>query len=127
MNYQGAIIEESLENKEVLKKLKILSTKVEPIEEAHQTPWLKQWTLHKIEIDEEKADEVAQEISQSIDSSHNSSWYADYKNEKWHYIIFPHKIFKIERNDKAGYLEAKNYGLSLGIPSHQVDFSPDIK
>ena len=34
-NYQGVIIEESLENKEVLKKIKIISTKVEPITDEH--------------------------------------------------------------------------------------------
>lgn len=127
MNYKGTIIEESLENADVLKKVRILSTKVEPIEDAHQTPWLKQWTLHKVEIDEEKAEEVAKEISESIDSGHSHSWYADYKNEKWHYIIFPHKIFKIGRFDAKGYLEAKKYGIALGIPPYQVDFSPDIK
>ncbi len=127
MNYKGTIIEESLENTDVLKKVRILSTKVEPIKEAHHTPWLKQWTLHKVEIDEAKADEVADEISQNIDSSHSHSWYADYKNAKWHYIIFPNKIFKIDRADTAGYLEAKKYGVALGIPKQQVDFSPDIK
>jgi hypothetical protein len=39
-NYQGVIIEESLENKEVLKKVKIVSTKVEKVTNEHQTPWL---------------------------------------------------------------------------------------
>lgn len=126
MNYIGTIIEEGLEDKTVLKKVRILSTKVEPIEEAHQTPWLKQWTLHKVEIDETKADEIAEEISKNIDSGHSHSWYVDYKNENWHYIIFPHKIFKIGRADAAGYLEAKKYGIALGIPPNQVDFSPDI-
>ena len=127
MNYKGTIIEESLENKEVLEKVRILSTNVESIEESHQTPWLKQWTLHKVEIEEDKAEEAAKGISKNIDSGHSHSWYADYKNEKWHYIIFPHKIFKIARADVKGYSEAKKYGISLGIPPYQVDFSPDIK
>lgn len=126
MNYKGTIIEESLENTEVIKKVTILSTEVEEVTESFKTPWLKQWTLHKVEIEEDKADEVAEDISKCIDTEHSHSWYADYKNDKWHYIIFPNKIFKIGRADEDGYQEAREYGMSLGIPEHQVDFSPDI-
>lgn len=124
MNYKGTIIEESLENKEVLKEVNILSTKVEPVVAKHQTPWLKQWILHKVEIPEKKAGKIAQKLSASLDTEHN--WYADYKNEKWHYIIFRNKVFKIDRDSAEQYLEAKKYGISLGIPEHQVDFSPEI-
>ncbi len=38
--YKGVIIEESLEDKDVLNKLKIISTKVERVTKEHQTPWL---------------------------------------------------------------------------------------
>ena len=37
MNYKGVIIEESLENKDVLKEVVILATKVEPVIEKHKT------------------------------------------------------------------------------------------
>lgn len=106
--------------------VKILDTKVEPITEKHKTPWLKQWTLHKVEAEESKAGELALAISQTLDYSHKDAWYADFKNDKWHYIIFKDKIFKIGRNNTKGYGEAKAYGISLGIPEYQVDFSPDI-
>ena len=125
-NYQGVIIEESLENKEVLKKIKIISTKIEPITEEHKTPWLSQWTLHTVEILEDEAKEIAEEISKSLDYSHNSSWYADYKNDTHHYIIFRDKIFYIDRKSKEQYDEAKSYGISLGIPEYQVDFHPEV-
>jgi hypothetical protein len=125
MNYKGTIIEESLYNNDVLKQMKILSTKVEPVTKEHQTPWLKQWTLHKVEISETKAKEIAQQICESLDREHD--WYADYKNNKWHYIVFRNKVFKINRQKLEQYAEAKKYGISLGIPEYQVDFSPDIK
>lgn len=125
MNYLGTIIEESLSDTSVLGKVKILSTAVEQVEESHQTPWLKKWTPHKIEIPGDKAQEIAEIISNSIDQSHDSSWYADYKNTDWHYIIFPHQIFKIDRKMPEQYTEARNYGISLGIPGYQVDFSPE--
>lgn len=125
MNYKGTIIEESLEDKSVLKDIKILSTRVEEVTEKHQTPWLKKWTLHLVEIPEEKAKEISEIISQNLDSEH--SWYADFKNPKWHYIIFRYKVFKIDRKSKTQYAEARKYGISLGIPEYQVDFSPEIK
>jgi len=127
MNYFGTIILESLESKRVLKMVKILSTKVESVGENHKTPWLKQWTLHKVEIDEGKAEKVAKLISESIDSSHKSSWYADYKNDLYHYIIFPHKVFKIDNKNESQHTQARKYGTALGIPAHQLDWSTEIK
>lgn len=125
MNYEGVIIEESLENKDVLKGIKILKTKVEPVVEKHKTPWLKQWTLHTVEISEDRADEIAEQLGRDLDSEH--SWYADFKNEITHYIIFKNKVFKIDRTSKEQYDAAKEYGISLGIPPYQVDFHPEVK
>lgn len=125
MNYQGTIIKESLTDKSVLKKVKILSTKVEAVVEKHQTPWLSLWTLHKIEILEKHAETVAKELSLSLEKAH--PWYADFKNTATHYIIFRNKIFKTDRQNKEQYEKAKKYGITLGIPEHQVDFSSEIK
>lgn len=126
MNFKGVIIEESLKDKSVLKKVKILSTKIEPVTKEHQTPWLKQWTLDAVEIPENKAEEIAEEIRKSLETEH-TAWYADFKNDFTHFIIFPEKIFKIDRSSEKEYKEARDYGISLGIPEYQVDFSPEIK
>jgi len=125
MNYKGVIIEESLENNDILKSINILSTKVESVVEKHKTPWLKQWTLHTVELPENQADNIAQEISKALDQEH--SWYADFKNETTHFIIFRDKVFKIDRTSKEQYDKAKEYGISLGIPPYQVDFHPEVK
>src|SRR3989344_2548500 len=95
MNYQGVIIEESLGNKDILKDVKILETKVE------------------------------ETISKALDSEH--AWYADFKNDTHHYIIFRNKVFYIDRKSKEQYEEAKQHGISLDIPEYQVDFAPDDK
>lgn len=126
MNYFGTIIEESLTDLSVLSQVKILSTKVESVAEAHHTPWLKKWTLHKVEIDENMAREVAQKIGLYLDYSHKSAWYADFKNESQHFIIFKDKIFLLKQGDRQGYKQARDYGLSLGIPERQVDFPQNI-
>jgi len=123
--YKGVIIEESLENKEILKKVKILETKVELVTERHKTPWIKQWTLHTVEIPEEKVADIAEEISRVLDAEHD--WYADFKSEDIHFIIFRNKVFRVDRTKKEQYDEVTKYGVSLGISDYQLDFSPDIK
>lgn len=125
-NFTGVIIEESLTDKSVLDEVRIISTKVEPVTERHNTPHLKQWTLHTVEIESANADLIAEKLSKALAGKGNSSyWYADYKNDELVYIIFLNKIFKIERDNPAGFKEARKYGISLGIPEYQVSFSPE--
>lgn len=124
MNYSGVIIEESLKDKAVLKQVEIVKTKIEPVTEHHRTPWLKQWTLHTVDIPVDKVVYVTDLISKSLDRSY---WYADYKNDEYHYIIFPDKVFKVDRSNPDEYNAVVEHGLSLGIPNYQLDFSPAIK
>ena len=125
MNFKGVIIEESLEDKSVLDDVKILSTKIEPVTKEHQTPWIKQWTLHDVEIPAGKASEIAEKIRRALDREHD--WYADYKTDNEHYIIYRDKVFHVtDRSDKKQYGEATAYGISIGIPAYQVDFAPNV-
>jgi hypothetical protein len=125
MNFTGVIVEESLMDKSVLGDVKIVSTKVEPVTDEHKTPCVKQWTLHDVEIPTDKAAEIAEKISKALDREHN--WYADFKTDKEHFVIYRDKVFHItDRSDKAQYDEATKYGISIGIPDYQVDFSPHI-
>jgi gamma-glutamyl:cysteine ligase YbdK (ATP-grasp superfamily) len=126
MDYRGVIIEESLVDKSVLDTVKILSTEVEAVTEEHHTPHLEQWTLYTVEILKNQAQVIAEKISQSLDTNHGH-WYADFKNDDTHFIIFRDKVLKIDRTNKAQYDEATKYGISLGIPAYQLDFSPYIK
>ena len=125
MNYTGVIIEESLDNMNVLNDIKIIKTKVNVVGEKHKTPWVKQWTLNTVEILEEDGDKIAQQLSQDLDKKHN--WYADFKNENYHFIIYKGKVFKVDLKNPILYKDAKQYGISLGIPEYQVDFAPDDK
>jgi hypothetical protein len=123
MKYTGVIIEESLDNKAVLNGVKTTQTKVSIVNEKHKTPWIKQWTMHTVEIAEENADRVAEQISNDLDKEHN--WYADFKNEKFHFIIFRGKVFKVDLSNPVLYNEVKQYGISLGVPEYQLDFTPE--
>lgn len=129
MLYRGVIIEESLADKSLLKDVKIVSTKVEPVtpDDKHVTPWIKQWTLYTVEVPEEKAATLAEHISHALDKNRAHAWYADYKTETDHYIIFSEKVFHVtDRTSKDQYDEVVRYGVGLGIPRYQVDFSPFV-
>jgi len=121
MNYKGVIIEESLSNSNVLKDIAIAKTRREKVTSKHKTPWLTQWTLHTIEIPEENMDTFADMLSKSFEVQH-SAWYIDFKNETFHFIIFPNKVFKINLENPVLYKNARRYGESLGIPFYQMQF-----
>ena len=123
--FQGTIIEESLSDKSVLDDIKITATRVSPVTEEEQTPWLKQWTLHTIEVPEQDAEKIAGKLSKALETQHE--WYIDFKNADWHYIIFRDKVFKVNRSNKEEYEGVTKHGVSLGIPDYQLDFSPEIK
>lgn len=125
MPFSGIIIEESLKDASLLRDLHIVSTTIENVTNDHHTPWLTQWTMHTVEIPEEQADLIAKAISHELDRP--SSWYADFKNNEIHYVIFKDKVFRIDRSKREQYDEATSYGISVGIPAHQVDFSPHIR
>jgi hypothetical protein len=125
MNFTGIIIAESLADTSVLDDVQVVSTKVESVTQEHKTPWVKQWTLHNVEISADKAAKVAEKISQALDRDHN--WYADFKSDTEHFVIYTDKVFHItDRSDRAQYDEATKYGISIGIPDYQVDFSPHL-
>lgn len=120
--YTGVIIEESLADKAVLDEMHIASTKIVPVTERHKTPWVKQWTFLNVEMPEGKAEKIAEKLSKSLEAEH--SWYADYKNDRYHFIIYRGKIFKVDLKNPVMYKEAKEYGISIGIPDYQVNFKP---
>jgi hypothetical protein len=124
MTYRGDIIEESLSDKSILENVHIVSTRTEKVTSDRKTPWLKQWTLHTIAVSENEAIPLAEKLSHCLADNY---WYIDYKNDTTHYVIFPNKVFKVDRSKPEQYKPVVSYGLSLNIPRYQLDFSPDIK
>lgn len=119
--YSGCIIEESLTNKDVLKEFIITRTNVEKVTEESNTPDLDVWTMHIVEIAEDKIESIVPLLSKSIDGSRkNGGWYTDLKSDDWHYIIFSGKVFKVDRSSGEQYEQAKEYGMSIGIPEYQL-------
>ncbi len=124
MNFRGTVIEESLEDPRILKNVTIIQTTVKPATTREKTPWIKQWTLHTVEVPEQEAGSLAEALSVKLDGTH--PWYADFKDDKNHYIVFRNKVFHVNRTKPEDYQKATAYGLTLGIPDYQLDFSEHI-
>lgn len=120
--YHGVIIEESLSDRSVLDEMRVVSTEVEEVTEGFGTPWLEQWTLWSVEIEDEKIDEIAKRISEAIDKEYAGSWFADFENGERHVIVFSGRVFEVDRSKGETYDEAREYALSIGIPEHQLGF-----
>jgi hypothetical protein len=119
--YKGIIIEESLKNLSILDSVQVIDTEIEHVTEGFGTPWLKQWTLRTVVIKESEAGDFAESLSHAIETEH-SSWFADFNNDTTHYIVFPDKVFVVDRSMPEQYEMARQYGLSLGLPRHQLNF-----
>lgn len=126
MNYKGIVIKESLENPSILEGIKAIETVVEPVTPEHKTPWLKQWTMLTLEIPDNRIESLSKLISQSFSREH-PKWFADFKSDKYHYIIFAGKVFKVNLLEPSLFKDARDFGISIGIPEYQLDFAPKDK
>lgn len=107
--YRGTIIENSLKDKAVLKKIRIDKT-------WHDDDWI----LHSVSLDK---NQIA-ELSHALD---DGPWYIHVwqpgKDEIT--VIFKDKVFDIKFSDRSTWHEAVHYGESIGIPREQLDFRID--
>lgn len=126
MNYKGVIIEESLINCDIIKELEIVQTEIAKTTAREKTPWLEQWTLKTVIIEENKIDEYTEKLSKLIDTKHCGDWYCDFRNDIFHYVIFSNKVFKLNRIKKQDYIDMRNYAINLGLPEHQLPGFNDL-
>ncbi|MCW6159815.1 MAG: hypothetical protein LVQ95_01860 [Candidatus Micrarchaeales archaeon] len=120
MDFKGIIIEESLDEKSVLRGLRITKTEVEKVTEEFNTPWLERWTLHHVVVPEKDVERVVNEIRKAISLGHKSAWFANLENNETSFIIFKDKVFKYRKGDKKEMRKVFEFGTSIGIPAHQL-------
>jgi Protein of unknown function (DUF3800) len=99
-NLKGLLIEESLENKSVLNKIRIIKSKVVDVTEKDETPWLSKMTLDVIEVPEKDAAKIAEEILNSQDKKHN--WpsgkpLAHFSSKTAHFTVRKDRVIKSVR------------------------------
>ncbi|CAG0926414.1 hypothetical protein TFLX_00067 [Thermoflexales bacterium] len=117
----GLLLLESLTQLEVLQRLRI--TRTETWNVAHAAEYQpKVWTAISFEVDDDQADALAEELSRTLKSP---GWYIDARLNDKVYVIFPQRVFKYCKGDRAGQLEAQAYARAIGIPASQIDWETD--
>ena len=106
---KGTIVENSLADKEILKKI--------IIEKTYQEG---DWTLHNVWVDEEQISGIAKSLA-------DGPWYVHFwqPGQDDVIVIFKNKTFSIKFSDKSTWVDAVTHGKSLGIPPEQLDFPID--
>jgi hypothetical protein len=106
---RSTIIENSLSNKNILKKIEILKT------------WKDEdWVLHDVLVD----DSLIPELTRSMA---DGPWYIHMwsSGDDEFFVLFKNRTFQLRRLDRGAWADAIAYGKSIGIPEAQLDFPID--
>jgi hypothetical protein len=79
------------------------------------------WTFIEFQTEDERADELAQILADVLIAE--GGWYADFGVGDDHVVVFAGKVFRYRKGDEAGRAEATQYGLSVGCPADQLDWT----
>lgn len=107
--YKGIIIEESLENRDILKDVEIIESTVSSDGE---------WHMHTVSAMPEDLERLAQDLKEG-------TWYAHFWSDRNVIAVFKGKVFRFNFDDKSTWKDAIEYGRALGIPEEQLDFPID--
>ena len=118
---RGGIICESLKPGTVLDGYEMKIVKWSRYEVADNTDAQpRTWTLIEFEAPEDDSDALAKRLSRDLASP---GWYANWNTASVSVVVFPDKIFRYKRGDKAGRKRAQKYGLDAGVPQPQLDWA----
>ncbi|HEU5267681.1 MAG TPA: hypothetical protein VFU35_13320 [Jatrophihabitans sp.] len=80
----------------------------------------KTWTFIHFEVDDDRVDELAASLSSTLLS--DDGWYADFRSDREHFVVFAGKIFRYPKGDTAARDQVIRYGRDAGTPAHQLDW-----
>ncbi|BBH69612.1 hypothetical protein ACTI_62970 [Actinoplanes sp. OR16] len=79
------------------------------------------WTLIDVSAPDDIAGSLAEALSGALAAE--GGWYADFRVAGEHVVVFAGRIFRYPIGDDAGRQQAVDYGLSVGVPADQLDWS----
>ena len=79
------------------------------------------WTVIEFRAEDHRADELAQKLAEVLMAE--GGWYADFGVGDDHVVVFAGKVFRYRNGDEAGRAAATRYGLSVGCPADQLDWT----
>jgi hypothetical protein len=119
---EGGLIAESLRVGTNLENLMLTVRKISrfrPGDTTADQPDI--WTLLEFEADEAEADQLARAFATVLDDQ--PTWYVNFQSPTTSFVVFPGRIFRYPRGDKAGRADAEAYGRQLAIPESQLDWT----
>ncbi|GAA1161226.1 hypothetical protein GCM10009630_69420 [Kribbella jejuensis] len=75
------------------------------------------WSL--VEFSVEDGERLAGMLAEVLDAP---GWYADFRDERETFVVFPGRVFRYARGDDAAREAAKEFGRGLRIPEAQLDW-----
>ena len=117
---RGGIICESLKPGTVLEGYDLRITRWSRFGVSDATEWQPStWTLIEFEADADTSDALAQRLCKDLDAP---GWYANWNTPDESVVVFPERVFRYKRGDKAGRRKAEKYGGDCGVPKTQLDW-----
>lgn len=113
--WRGVIIEESLNDKSLLKLAKIIETEKATLENEKEAGVL---TFHKIEVPDAKK----QEFLNLARSSIKGKFYLHICKGGIMFVVYKNKVFEFSKKEVAKIIEARDYGAAHGILREQMEF-----
>lgn len=113
--WRGVIIEESLENKSLLKLAKIAGTEKSTLENESEAGVL---TFHKIALPDAKKGEFLNVARKSI----KDKFYLHICKGGVMIVVYKNRIFEFSKSETGKITEAREYGVAHGILREQLDF-----
>jgi hypothetical protein len=118
---EGILIAESLRAGTTLDNLKLTVRKISRFQPQGTTPDQPDvWTTLDFEAGEAEAGKLAQAFADALDQP---GWYVDFHSPAESFVVFPGRIFRYPRGDRAARAEAQAYGRQLAIPEPQLDWT----
>jgi hypothetical protein len=118
---EGTLITESLRVGTNLENLQLTVRKISKYRARGTTPDQPGiWTVLDFEADETQARELAEAFAHVLDQP---GWHVNFQSPADNFVVFPGRIFRYPRGDKAGRAEAQAYGRQLAIPEPQLDWT----
>jgi len=109
--WKGVILEESLEDKSLLKLVKIVNTHLEKLENEDRV-----LTFHKIELEDKNIEEFITKAESSI----KDAFYLHITKDNELIVIFKNKTFFCKT--LVEMRQAREYGIERGIIQEQMPF-----
>lgn len=116
--FTGLILAESLKDEQVLSLMHVVRREVWDVGPRAADFQPTTWNAIFVEGEAGRIEEVAEALSRAL----IPRWYANLSTADMEYVVFPGRIFTHLKGDRSSAAEAMEYGRSLGIPEHQLDW-----